>query len=129
MPLLAILNWLTLLTISSTYSTSPNYVTISAVLNKDKTYTQLVDRTQLPLLKQYRWHKFALPFTVSKYYKLVFQENYGDDQHIAVRQIRFLRSIESALRPLLCSSDSTCRLTVFLFFSFLFCGDQSRRRS
>ena len=72
-------------------------MSISAVLSKDKTYTQMVDRTELPLLKQYRWHKFALPFTVSKYYKLIFYENYGDDQHIAVRQIRFLRSIESAL--------------------------------
>jgi hypothetical protein len=70
-------------------------VTIQAVLGKDKTYSELVDRSELPLLKQYRWHKFALPFTVSKYYKLVFQENYGDDHHIAVRQIRFLRSIES----------------------------------
>ena len=82
----------------STYSTSPNFVTIAAVLNKEKSYTELVDRSELPLLKQYRWHKFALPFTVSKYYKIVFQDNYGDENHIAVRQIRFLRSIESECR-------------------------------
>jgi hypothetical protein len=65
------------------------------VLKKQKHYSELVDRHELPLLKQYRWHKFEIPFTVSKYYKFVFQENYGDDHHIAVRQIRFLRSIES----------------------------------
>lgn len=87
----------------STYSTSPNYVSISAVLKNEKTYTQLIDRTELPLLKQHRWHKFSLPFTVSKYYKLVFYENYGDELHIAVRQIRFLRSIESKHRDPRCA--------------------------
>lgn len=76
-------------------------MTIFTVLGKDRGYTELVDRSELPLLKQYRWHKFALPFTVSKYYKLVFQENYGDEHNIAVRQIRFLRAIESKSRPLL----------------------------
>lgn len=79
----------------STYSTSPNYVTIYTVLRDQKTYSELVDRHELPLLKQHRWHKFSIPFTVAKYYKVVFQENYGDENHMAVRQIRFLRSIES----------------------------------
>jgi hypothetical protein len=85
-------------------------VTILAVLGKDKSYTELIDRSELPLLKQYRWHKFKLAFTVSKYYKLVFQENYGDEHHIAVRQIRFLRSIESECRLLvvLCVLKYSC---------------------
>ncbi len=81
----------------STYSTSPNYVSISAVMGKDKTYTELVDRHELPLLKMHRWHKFTLSFTVAKYFKFVFRENYGDENHMAIRQIRFLRSIESKL--------------------------------
>lgn len=79
----------------STYSTSPNYVTVSCVLKDQKSYSELIDRHELPLLKQHRWHKFTVPFTVAKYYKFLFQENYGDENHMAVRQIRFLRSIES----------------------------------
>ena len=70
-------------------------MTISCVLKDSKSYSELVDRHELPLLKQHRWHKFTVPFTVAKYYKFLFQENYGDDNHMAVRQIRFLRSIES----------------------------------
>lgn len=59
-------------------------------------YSELVDRSQLPLLKQYRWHKFTVGITVAKYYKFVFQENFGDASTIAVRQIRFLRSAEKS---------------------------------
>jgi hypothetical protein len=114
----------------STYSTSPNFVSISAVIGKDKSYTELVERTELPLLKQYRWHKFALSFTVSKYYKLVFFENYGDEHHIAVRQIRFLRSIESKtmaqIIPNLSCVHSGAQLSAYFspFLTIRVCNDR-----
>ncbi|RYH31301.1 hypothetical protein EON65_02950 [archaeon] len=80
---------------TSTYSSSPNFITIAAVQNKKAGYTELIDRHELPLLKERRWHKFLIPITSTKYFMLVFQSNYGDDQHIAVRQIRFIKSKES----------------------------------
>jgi len=82
---------------TSTYNTSPQYVTISAVLRKDaRTYVELVDRAELPLLKEHRWHSFPLPLTASKYFKLSFQHNHGSDSHIAVRQIRFVKAREKS---------------------------------
>ena len=33
---------------------------------------------------------------MAKYYKITFEENYGDDQHIGVRQIRFMRAAEKS---------------------------------
>jgi hypothetical protein len=80
---------------TSTYSSSPNFVSIAAVLNKKSGYTELIDRRELPLLKENRWHKFFIPITSTKYFMLIFMNNYGDDEHIAVRQIRFIKSKES----------------------------------
>ena len=65
-------------------------------LRKDaRTYVELVDNAELPLLKEHRWHSFPLPLTASKYFKLTFQHNHGSDSHIAVRQIRFVKARES----------------------------------
>ncbi len=81
---------------TSTFSTSPQYVSISAVVQKKEgVYEELIEKQALPLLKEHRWHKFPIPVTASKYFMLTFLENYGDDCHIGVRQVRFVRSKES----------------------------------
>lgn len=81
---------------TSTYSASPNYVSIGAVLEKKSGYTELVDRQELPLLKERRWHKFIIPVITTKYFMFIFYSNYGDEENISVRQIRFVRSRESS---------------------------------
>lgn len=80
---------------TGTYSASPNYVSIAAVMDKKSGYSELVDRHELPLTKENRWHKFVIPVMSTKYFMLVFLSNYGDEEHISVRQIRFLKSKES----------------------------------
>jgi hypothetical protein len=81
---------------TSTYSASPNNVSIHSVPSKQRSYIELVDHHDLPLLKQHRWHKLQFKLTVSKYFKLIFYGNYGDDNYISVKQIRFLRSGEQS---------------------------------
>lgn len=82
---------------TSTYSASPQFISISAVMNKETGYRELVDKHELPFLKEHRWHHFELQFCNTKYFKISFFENYGDEKHISVRQIRFARSRESKL--------------------------------
>ena len=79
---------------TSMFFSSPCYVSILSVPRGERAYQEIVDRSDLPPLKGHRWHKFAIPVTTTKYMKLVFLDNYGDEEHIALRQIRFLRSIE-----------------------------------
>lgn len=80
---------------TSTFSASPNFVTIQTVPPKKKQYQVLVERAELPLLKENRWHKFEIPLTEAKYFYFTFYSNYGDQKYISIRQIRFLRSKES----------------------------------
>lgn len=80
---------------TSTFSASPNFVSIFAVLEGQKSFHTLFDKAELPLLKQNRWHKFVIPLTAAKYFYFIFESNYGDDKYISLRQIRFLRSKES----------------------------------
>jgi hypothetical protein len=72
------------------------FVSIYAMIKRDA-YTVLVDKYALPFLPERRWHKFVLDQLVTtKYFKVIFYDNYGDDNHIAVRQIRFLRAKEAS---------------------------------
>jgi len=82
---------------TSTYSASPNAVSIHSVPSKQRSYIELVDHHELPLLKQHRWHKLSFKLTMSKYFKLIFYGNYGDSNYISVKQIRFLRSGEQSV--------------------------------
>lgn len=87
---------------TSTFSASPQYVSIAAVVRKKTgAYEELVEKRALPLLPERRWHRFRLPaVTASKFFMVTFYENYGDGASIGVRQIRFLRSKESeSTRP------------------------------
>lgn len=80
---------------TSTSSASPQKVSISAILNKkDKKYFTIIDKYPLSLVKGPRWHKivFSAEGVYSKYFQLIFFDSYGDEMHIAVRQIRFVRS-------------------------------------
>lgn len=80
---------------TSTHASSPKGVEISTVVDKStKQFKVLVPKTNMLFLKGSRWHKFPIEETIAKYFKLTFHENYGDDAHIAVRQIRFVRTKE-----------------------------------
>ena len=79
---------------TSTFDASPMYVQIYGVEHKQTSYTELVRKSDLPCLKEHRWHHFNIGVFNSKYYKLQFSKNYGNQEHIAIRQIRFLRSKE-----------------------------------
>ena len=80
---------------TSTHSSSPRGVEISCVVDKStKQFKILTPKSNLLLLKGHRWHKFPIDETIAKYFKLTFFENFGDDAHIAVRQIRFVRTKE-----------------------------------
>jgi hypothetical protein len=80
---------------ASTYSASPQFVSVSAVVNKqDQRYENFIQNRHLTLLTGPRWHKIRLPGVVSKFFRIAFYESYGDEKHISVRQIRFIRSQE-----------------------------------
>ena len=80
---------------TSTFSASPNFLSISAVADKKSGYKELVDKAELPFLVGERWHHFPLKVISTKYFMLSFLGNYGDDKYISIRQIRFIRSKES----------------------------------
>ncbi len=81
---------------TSTYSASPTSCSISVLVNKQDGYDELFDGVELPLYKTERWHKFTLSTVIiAKYFMVSFFGNYGDPDHIAVRQIRFIQSRES----------------------------------
>eukprot|EP01035_Chromulina_nebulosa_P020505 gene20505-26599_t len=82
---------------TSTFNSSPQYIEISAVLRKDvRKYVEIVPRTELPNLKEHRWHAFPIPLTAAKYFKVSFYFNYGNPEHMAIRQIRFVRAREKS---------------------------------
>lgn len=85
------------------FSASPQFVTIHVIpaYERNPIYECIVNHAFLPRLKGPRWHRFPLKQVQAKYFKLEFFENYGDDEYIAVRQIRFLKSKESKLLLLL----------------------------
>jgi hypothetical protein len=82
---------------AATYEASPNFVTISYVLDKaSRQYERLYNKIFLRQLKGLQWFKFHFARPVeTKYFKLLFEDNYSDDTSIGVRQIRFQRCRES----------------------------------
>ena len=46
------------------------------------------------------WHKFPIATIPSKYYKIIFQDTGGDEDALAVRQIRFIRAQERSVKIL-----------------------------
>lgn len=80
---------------TSTFASSPRYVSIGTVINKElKVYDTVLEKTLLPQYRVPRWHILHIASSVSKYFKVIFYDNYGDEKHIAVRQIRFVKSKE-----------------------------------
>lgn len=81
---------------TGTFATSPHFLTIAAVSDKKSgSYTELVDRWEMPFLPPGRsWQKFKIGRVKAKYFMCQFMGNYGDENYIAVRQIRFIRSKE-----------------------------------
>eukprot|EP01039_Chlorochromonas_danica_P001031 gene1031-1118_t len=81
---------------TGTFATSPRFLTIAAVTDKKSgSYTELVDRWEMPFLPPGRsWQKFSIGRVKAKYFMCQFMGNYGDENYIAVRQIRFIRSKE-----------------------------------
>ena len=73
---------------------SARFVTIEVLADKiAKKYTKVVENFEL-LEKGKLWHHFRFEPVLSKYYKFTFFDNWGDEEHLAVRQIRFVRSKE-----------------------------------
>jgi hypothetical protein len=82
---------------TSTLKCCPRYVSISCVTDKAaKSYVPLVERGEMKETRGPRWHKFEIGESVAKYYKLTFEDNFGDESHIGVRQIRFMRAMEKS---------------------------------
>ena len=79
--------------ITSTYSSSPKFLTVYAYTNR-KTYSILVDRAPLALVKKPRWQKVVLPPTVTRYLQLVFEGNYGDPKVMSIRSIAVVKARE-----------------------------------
>lgn len=81
-----------------TYSASPTHCTISVLIDKKDGYEDLYERVELPFLKNLRWYKFKIhTVLIAKYFMLTFYGNYGDSEHISVRQVRFLKSKEKTV--------------------------------
>eukprot|EP01041_Mallomonas_annulata_P000411 gene411-745_t len=89
---------------TGTMSASPKYVHVSCVMNKaSKKYKVIVREEILPCKKGFGWHRLKFESHISKYFKITFVDNYGDEEGIAVRQIRFIiakeRSAEILKQP------------------------------
>ena len=81
-----------------TYEASPRYVSIGVVMDKtSREYVTLHKTVPLRLQKGHKWIKFPFKSKISKYFKITFEGNYGDEHHISVRQIRFVRAKERKL--------------------------------
>jgi hypothetical protein len=81
---------------ASTFSSSPKTVTVLGYA-ADKTYEILVERSPLKMLKKRHWQRVVFEPTVTRYIKLLFENNFGDPDHIAVREITVIRARESKL--------------------------------
>jgi hypothetical protein len=63
---------------------------------KSKEYVPLYSAVPIPRKVGRHWLIFNFKSRISKYFKIEFHENYGDENYISVRQIRFLRSKEKS---------------------------------
>jgi hypothetical protein len=88
---------------AATFEASPNFVTISYIADKaSKQWERLYNKIFLRQMKGLQWFKFHFPKPVeTKYFKLLFEDNYSDSTSIGVRQIRFQRCRESMYMNLL----------------------------
>lgn len=79
-----------------TRQASAQSVTISVVTDKrTMKYDTLYHDITLPLQNGRQWRKFPFNAITAKFFKLSFGYNYGDEDHIGVRQIRFVKAKES----------------------------------
>jgi hypothetical protein len=79
---------------------SPHRVSIAVVSDKVlEKYTVLVDDVDLDE-RGNRWYKFPIQTIPSKYYKITFQDTSGEEDNLAVRQIRFIRAKERSAQIL-----------------------------
>jgi len=80
-----------------TRQASPQTVTIEVVQDKrTMKYEMLYSEVKLEQLNGYQWRRFTFRATVVKFFKLTFRFNYGDEEHIGVRQIRFVKAKEKS---------------------------------
>lgn len=82
---------------TSTYAGSPQFVTI-CTYGADKMYHTVLAKTPMALYKKRRWQRFPIAPTVTKYVKLIFEGNFGDPDHIAVRGVAVIRAKERKFR-------------------------------
>jgi hypothetical protein len=93
---------------TGTYEASPKLVSIGVVLDKTKReYISLYSKIPLPKRRGLRWMKFPFKSKISKYFKIVFEDNYGDKSSISIRQIRFVRAKERKSLPSSSSSPAS----------------------
>lgn len=84
--------------ISSTFASSPKYLTVYHY-TKERSYALVADRIPLLAIKKLRWQKVHLPPTVTRYLRLVFENNHGDPNYISIRCLSVIHSKERKLRP------------------------------
>jgi hypothetical protein len=58
-------------------------------------YDLLFLEERLPKLNGFQWRKFSFKAVIAKFFKFTFRDNYGDAEHMGIRQIRFVRAKES----------------------------------
>ena len=77
-----------------TESLTPRFCSIYFLRSKeDRDYECLVPYYEFPVLGA-RWHRFNFETRHGKYWKVLFEETSGEDDALAVRQVRFVRSPE-----------------------------------
>jgi hypothetical protein len=114
---------------TSTYEACPKFVSLGVVLEKTKReYVNLYSKIPLPKKRGMRWMKFPFKSKISKYFKILFEGNYGDKTSISIREIRFVRAKERKTPPSSSSSppppyltpSCCCPLTSSSLFSLSF---------
>jgi len=82
--------------LTTTYSSAPKFVSVGVVLDKkSRRFDTIATDVRIPFRRGYHWFKIEFPPKVSKYYHIRFTGNHGDDEGIAIREVRFIRARES----------------------------------
>ncbi|CAM9115659.1 unnamed protein product, partial [Ectocarpus fasciculatus] len=86
---------------TSTLQCSPKYVSIGCVMQKeDRKYEEMVDHVKIKNLMGRQWMIFKFDIRIAKYWRVTFRGNYGDEENIGVREIRFIRTGERSAKIL-----------------------------